>query len=790
VDPDPEQSIPFDSPAVLQTGPSSGNISRNFILFLLVQPSDVLLCSYICSYSYLRITAMINIALSRNIRHVKTSFSSSLLSYQLREASSVNTAIARGLRKSKGVGFRERDGGSEKKGYGSRDKNEGGVVRRTAEPKGFQPRQPQMSREGWPGKPDRKDARRSFTDTEVRIYKGVKPVRTDAQLARKKPNPDGSSRNGGYKSDRHERMRNMFDAEHESRPKEKAWDRPKSQGTRGFDGGSSRRPQFGARGRDSDSSFRDRGSKKFSNVDSDGSSNRPDSRTTYPSLSFHKPKSEKYQQGSDSTNRSADRQKESKPGQEYHGSERESRFTNRSPESKNGAPVSADRQRPPYSADRKFEGRQPYSADRKPEGRQPYSADRKPEGRQPYSADRKFEGRQRDTDSAAGYTQRSPVKRFGSDADANESSGPFTMGRGKVDTFVKSDEDSSTSRTRTVKPVDTRLPISVPYTTPASEFLYGTSVVEAALKSRRIPRRQHYKLYIYTGENREAVDRDANLERLARKNQVDIVKINGDGLRLMDKMSAGRPHNGYILEASPLPRLPVTGLGEVTTKDEQTGFEVAVDYQSREDAAVNGTSNFVRIPKDRHGRKPMVLFLDSIVDPGNLGGIIRTASFLGVSAVAIATRNSAPFSPVVLKASAGASENMALFSVSKPASFIQDSRLAGWKTFAAVAPSKSNESQGSVTSMSTDDLFDPLSEDPCILMLGGEGDGLRQNMRSKADVELYIAGGGRSHTVDSLNVSVATGILCNAFLAKSKTGSVLSKDLEEAKESSPHDFLF
>ncbi|TVY94027.1 rRNA methyltransferase, mitochondrial [Lachnellula willkommii] len=701
---------------------------------------------------------MINIALSRNIRHVNTPFSSSHLSYHLRKASSVNTAIARGLRKSKGVGFRERDGASEKKGYGSRDKHEGGVVRRTAEPRGFQPHQPLMSREGWPGKPDRKDARRGFTGTEVRIHKGVKPIKTDAQLARKKPNPDGSSRNGGYKSDRHEMMRNMFDAEQESRPKERVWDRPKSQGTRGFDGGSSRRPQFGARGRapDSSSSFRDRGSNKFSNAEFDGASNRPDSRTTYPSLSFRNPKPEKHQQGPDYTNRNADRKKESSSRKEYNGRERESRSTNRSPESKNRAPDSADRQR------------------------------------QPYSADRKFEGRQRDSDSAGGYTQRSPVKRFGSDADATESSGPFTMRRGQGDTSVKSDQDSSTGRTRSVKPVDTRVPISVPYTTPASEFLYGTSVVEAALKSRRIPRRQHYKLYIYTGENREAVDRDANLERLARKNQVDIVKVNGDGLRLMDKMSAGRPHNGYILEASPLPRLPVTSLGELTTKDEQTGFEVTVDYQSREDAAVNGTSNFVRIPKDRHGRKPLVLFLDSIVDPGNLGGIIRTASFLGVSAVAIATRNSAPFSPVVLKASAGASENMALFSVSKPAGFIQDSRLAGWKTFAAVAPSKSNGSQGSITSMSTDELFDPLSEDPCILMLGGEGDGLRQNMRSKADVELYIAGGGRSHTVDSLNVSVATGILCNAFLSKSKskTESVLSKDQKEAEESSSDDFLF
>jgi 21S rRNA (GM2251-2'-O)-methyltransferase len=640
---------------------------------------------------------------------------------------------------------------SEKREYDSRDKNES-RVRRTAEPRGFQP---QMTREGWPGKPNRKDSRRGFTGLEVRIHKGIKPVKTDAQLARKKPNPDGSSRNGGYGSGRSAMTRTMFDDEPQSRPRERGSDRSNSQRTRAFDGGSSQKPQFGARARAPDSSFRDRGSKRFSNSDSHGGSGQPDSRTNYPSLSFGKPKFQKYQGESESGNKSPDRRRGSNSGERYNGRERERErhSTSRSTEPKYGAPDSAYRQR------------------------------------QSYSADRKFEGRQQGPDSADEHT-RGPAKRYGSDADATKSSGPFTMGRNKGDSFGKSDEDSSTGRARSTKPADSRVPISIPYTTPASEFLYGTSVVEAALNSRRTPRRQHYKLYIYTGENREQVDRDTNLERLARKNQVEIVKMNGDGLRLMDKMSAGRPHNGYILEASPLPRLPITSLGELTSKDDQFGFEVTVDYQSREEAAVNGTSSFVRIAKDRHGRKPMVLFLDGIVDPGNLGGIIRTASFLGVSAVATATRNSAPFSPVVLKASAGASENMALFSVNKPAGFIQDSKLAGWKTFAAVAPSTTKDSHGSVTSMSTDDLLDPLWDDPCILMLGGEGDGLHKNLRSKATVELYIPGSGRSHTVDSLNVSVATGVLCNAFLSKSKTESRLLKAQEEPQGGSVSDLLF
>jgi 21S rRNA (GM2251-2'-O)-methyltransferase len=332
---------------------------------------------------------------------------------------------------------------------------------------------------------------------------------------------------------------------------------------------------------------------------------------------------------------------------------------------------------------------------------------------------------------------------------------------------VPRDERSSSNGPKFTQVADNRIPLSIPYTTPASEFLYGTSVVESALRSRGEPRRQLYKLYIYTGENRKDLDQDARLEILAKRNSVEVVRVGNEWLRVMDKMSGGRPHNGYILEASPLPRLPVTGLGQLMTVDGQDGFEVSIGYQSREEAAVNGTSNFVKIQRNRHGRKPLVLLLDSIVDPGNLGGILRTAAFLGVTAIAISARNSASFTPVVLKASAGASEDVTLFMVNQPAGFIVDSKNAGWKVFAAVAPAKKHD-PAMPASISTEQLDDPLSEDPCILMLGSEGEGLRWNLRTKADVNLYIEGSRQSHNVDSLNVSVAAGILCSSFLKRRK----------------------
>ena len=84
------------------------------------------------------------------------------------------------------------------------------------------------------------------------------------------------------------------------------------------------------------------------------------------------------------------------------------------------------------------------------------------------------------------------------------------------------------------------LPLTIPYTTPASEFLYGTSVVTAALKSNR---RKLYKLYMYNGENREVANQDETMRKLALAAGVEVAQVARDWMRLMDKMSAGRPHN-------------------------------------------------------------------------------------------------------------------------------------------------------------------------------------------------------------------------------------------------------
>lgn len=95
-----------------------------------------------------------------------------------------------------------------------------------------------------------------------------------------------------------------------------------------------------------------------------------------------------------------------------------------------------------------------------------------------------------------------------------------------------------------------KMPISVPYTTSASEFLYGTSVVMAALRSHR---RRLYKLYMLEAENRMRPGRDREMEKLARDAGVDVERVRGEEAeRLLDKMSTGRPHNVSIVIDDPI----------------------------------------------------------------------------------------------------------------------------------------------------------------------------------------------------------------------------------------------
>jgi hypothetical protein len=88
---------------------------------------------------------------------------------------------------------------------------------------------------------------------------------------------------------------------------------------------------------------------------------------------------------------------------------------------------------------------------------------------------------------------------------------------------------------------DYRGPISIPYTTAASEFLYGYNPVRAALKAQR---RKLYKVYLHPRvASRDGDTEVASIRRLAEEAKVEIVDVNDSWLKVMDKMSDDRPHN-------------------------------------------------------------------------------------------------------------------------------------------------------------------------------------------------------------------------------------------------------
>ncbi|KAI1802180.1 hypothetical protein F4811DRAFT_530931 [Daldinia bambusicola] len=339
------------------------------------------------------------------------------------------------------------------------------------------------------------------------------------------------------------------------------------------------------------------------------------------------------------------------------------------------------------------------------------------------------------------------------------------------------DEEDEQPAPRASPPKDA--PIRIPRTTAASHFLYGYSVVEAALRQTR---RKLYNLYIYDGENRQDGSRNTGMERKAAQAGIPVTKLrDAAGLRMMEKMSDGRPHNGFVLEASPLPQMPIKGLGSLAERP-TTGFNIELGHQSAEEAQINGTSTFVKytLPPNR---KPFFLLLDGILDPGNLGAILRSAAFLGVNAIGITQGHSAPLTSVAVKASAGASEILQLFSISSILDFLTKSREAGWAVYAAVAPT-GRPREGKNVTLDKLDTYDPLSSEPTILVVGSEGEGLDKKTRRMADFEISIPNQSGTVMVDSLNASVATAILCSAFLKNQYAGGVFDKVIEAKGDAS------
>lgn len=139
----------------------------------------------------------------------------------------------------------------------------------------------------------------------------------------------------------------------------------------------------------------------------------------------------------------------------------------------------------------------------------------------------------------------------------------------------------------------------------------------------------------------------------------------------------------------------------------------------------------------------LVVVLDGVEDPHNLGAIVRTAHAAGAQAVVVPERRSAPLSETVEKAAAGALEYLPVARVVNVSRALERLKESGFWIYGL-------DERGT-------EMYDKTAFTvPTAIVLGGEGKGLHQNVQKHCDVLVGIPMAG---AVSSLNVSVAAGVV-------------------------------
>ncbi|MCQ2560510.1 MAG: 23S rRNA (guanosine(2251)-2'-O)-methyltransferase RlmB [Clostridia bacterium] len=178
---------------------------------------------------------------------------------------------------------------------------------------------------------------------------------------------------------------------------------------------------------------------------------------------------------------------------------------------------------------------------------------------------------------------------------------------------------------------------------------------------------------------------------------------------VLDKMAPGRPHQGVA------------------------AYAAAKEYAELDD---------IFAAAEEKGEDPLIVLLDGLEDPHNLGAILRSADGAGAHGVVIPARRAVGLTETVAKASAGAIEYVPVVKVTNLGQCIDELKERGlW--IAAVDMDGENYSDAKLTG-------------PLALVVGGEGQGVSQIVRSKADYIISIPMKGR---VNSLNASNAAAIM-------------------------------
>jgi 23S rRNA (guanosine2251-2'-O)-methyltransferase len=243
-------------------------------------------------------------------------------------------------------------------------------------------------------------------------------------------------------------------------------------------------------------------------------------------------------------------------------------------------------------------------------------------------------------------------------------------------------------------------------------LVYGIGPVEEL-----VSRRAREIIVLYVNPARQARERAgdavATIAAEARRRGVTVETRTRDELDAMlasERSDAGRPpaHQGVVA---------VVG---------------AFSYAALEDLIANAPA------------PALIVALDSVQDPHNLGAIVRSAYVLGAHGVIIPEHRAAAITPVVTKASAGATELLPIAQVKNVVRALEELKEAGvWTCAVAAVPG--------ARPIAELDLTGPMA-----LVLGAEGEGVRPLVAKTCDLHALIPMAAAG--VGSLNVSVAAGV--------------------------------
>lgn len=235
----------------------------------------------------------------------------------------------------------------------------------------------------------------------------------------------------------------------------------------------------------------------------------------------------------------------------------------------------------------------------------------------------------------------------------------------------------------------------------AEERITGIHPVHEALRARR---RALRRLRLREGLRQATI---APLVAEARRAGVAVEPVSA---RELARLAPGVSSQGVLLEAGPLPEVPLARLASA-------------------------------------GDAPRTLVaLDGVEDPRNLGAIARVAEAAGVGGVVLTRRRSAPLSPACVRASAGALEWLPVTRVPNLGRALKELKSRGFWVFGG-DPEGPEELYG---------LSDRVLAGDRVLLLGAEGRGLRPGVRALIDHRVRIPMAGR---VASLNVSAAAAVM-------------------------------